>query len=151
MSTFEVVRGPEGDCLLLDGTRIGGPDPGCGGVSWFVFRIEEACDVVPKDELDRLKDENAKLVRVLHELEQEAVHAYRCLQHDCEHFLEGEQHFFKKWWSSDCENAKLRELVRITDTYCANGYCDPDDGCPLLVDGKCQFTDRMRELGMEVE
>jgi hypothetical protein len=61
MSTFEVVRGPEGDCLLLDGTRIGGPDPGCGGVSWFVFRIEEACDVVPKDELDRLKAENARL------------------------------------------------------------------------------------------
>lgn len=61
MSTFEVVRGPEGDCLLLDGTRIGGPDPGCGGASWFVFRIEEACDVVPKDELDRLKAENEKL------------------------------------------------------------------------------------------
>lgn len=48
------------------------------------------------------------------------------------------------------ENAKLRELVRITGTYCVNGYCDPDDGCPLLVDGKCQLTDRMSELGVEV-
>ena len=49
------------------------------------------------------------------------------------------------------ENAKLRELVRIAGTYCVNGYCDPDDGCPLLVDGKCQLTDRMRELGIEVD
>lgn len=48
------------------------------------------------------------------------------------------------------ENAKLRELVRIAGTYCVNGYCDPGDGCPLLVDGKCQLTDRMRELGVEV-
>ena len=47
----------------------------------------------------------------------------------------------------DAENAELRELVRITGTYCVNGYCDPDDGCPLLVDGKCQLTDRMSELG----
>lgn len=47
------------------------------------------------------------------------------------------------------ENATLRELVRIAGTYCVNGYCDPGDGCPLLVDGKCQLTDRMRELGVE--
>lgn len=68
MSTFEVVRGPEGDCLLLDGTRIGGPDPGCGGAAWFVFRIDEACDVVPKDELDRLKAENERLRELVREL-----------------------------------------------------------------------------------
>lgn len=51
--------------------------------------------------------------------------------------------------SLESENAELRELVRIAGTYCVNGYCDPDDGCPLLVDGKCQLTDRMRELGVE--
>ena len=31
MSTFEVVRGVEGDCLVLDGTRIAGPKPWGGG------------------------------------------------------------------------------------------------------------------------
>ena len=112
MSTFEVVRGAEGDCLLLDDTRISGPKPWGGGTVTKTFHTDEAYVVVPKDELDRLKAENAELVRVLHELEQEAVHAYRCLQHDCEQVLESEQHFFKKWWSSDCENAKLRESVR---------------------------------------
>lgn len=48
------------------------------------------------------------------------------------------------------ENAKLRELVRIAGTYCANGLCGKDDGCPLYL-GKpyCAFPDRMRELGVE--
>ena len=49
----------------------------------------------------------------------------------------------------EAENAKLRELLHITGTYCVNGYCEPDDGCPLLVDRKCQLTDRMRELGVD--
>ena len=47
------------------------------------------------------------------------------------------------------ENAKLREQLHITGTYCVNGYCEPDDGCPLLVDRKCQLTDRMREVGVD--
>lgn len=52
----------------------------------------------------------------------------------------------------EAENAKLRELVRIAGTYCANGLCGKDDGCPLYL-GKpyCAFPDRMRELGIEVE
>ena len=50
------------------------------------------------------------------------------------------------------ENAKLRELVRIAGTYCVNGLCGKDDGCPLYL-GKpyCALPDRMRELGIEVE
>lgn len=49
------------------------------------------------------------------------------------------------------ENAKLRELVRIAGTYCVNGLCGKDDGCPLYL-GKpyCALHDRMRELGVEV-
>ena len=61
MSTFEVVRGPEGDCLLLDDTRISGPKPWGGGTVTKTFRTDKAYDVVPKDELDRLKAENAEL------------------------------------------------------------------------------------------
>ena len=49
------------------------------------------------------------------------------------------------------ENAKLRELVRIAGTYCVNGLCGKDDGCPLYL-GKpyCALPDLMRELGIEV-
>ena len=49
------------------------------------------------------------------------------------------------------ENAKLRELVRIAGTYCVNGLCGKDDGCPLYL-GKpyCALPDRMRDLGIEV-
>jgi len=52
---------------------------------------------------------------------------------------------------AEAENAKLRELVRIAGTYCANGLCGKDDGCPLYL-GKpyCALSDRMRELGIEV-
>lgn len=50
------------------------------------------------------------------------------------------------------QNAELRELVRIAGTYCVNGYCGKDDGCPLYL-GKpyCALNDRMRELEIEVE
>jgi hypothetical protein len=160
MSTFEVVRGAEGDCLLLHDTRICGPKPWGGGAVTKTFHTDKAYAVVPKDEFDRLKGENAELVRVLHEVEREAVHAYRCLQHDCEQVLESEQHFFKKWWSSDCENAKLRELVRDMWGWELHGCgacnlteaadCDTD-----IYSSDClmrkMLTDRMRELGIEAE
>ena len=50
------------------------------------------------------------------------------------------------------QNAKLRELVRIAGTYCVNGLCGKDDGCPLYL-GKpyCALHDRMRDLGIEVD
>ena len=50
------------------------------------------------------------------------------------------------------ENDKLRELVRIAGTYCVNGLCGKDDGCPLYL-GKpyCALPDHMRELGVEVD
>ena len=52
----------------------------------------------------------------------------------------------------EAENAKLRELVRIAGTYCVNGLCGKDDGCPLYL-GKpyCALPDRMRDLGIEVD
>ena len=45
---------------------------------------------------------------------------------------------------------ELRELVRIAGTYCVNGLCGKDDGCPLYL-GKpyCALHDRMRELGVD--
>lgn len=62
-----------------------------------------------------------------------------------------------KWHSAElqaamAENAKLRELVRIAGTYCVNGLCGKDDGCPLYL-GKpyCALHDRMRELGIKVD
>ena len=52
----------------------------------------------------------------------------------------------------EVENDKLRELLRIAGTYCVNGLCGKDDGCPLYL-GKpyCALPDRMRELGIEVD
>jgi hypothetical protein len=49
------------------------------------------------------------------------------------------------------ENAKLRELVRISIKYCANGCCSPEDGCPMPTtsDG-CLYVAKARELGIEV-
>ena len=61
MSTFEVVRGAEGDCLLLDDTRISGPKPWGGGAVTKTFHTDKTYDVVRKDENDKLKAENAKL------------------------------------------------------------------------------------------
>lgn len=53
---------------------------------------------------------------------------------------------------ANAENAKLRELVRIAGTYCVNGLCGKDDGCPLWL-GKpyCALPDRMRELGVRAD
>ena len=76
-------------------------------------RIDELCAKVEQG-----KAENAKLVDVLHEVEQEAIYAYHCLQQDCVTTANSSEHFFKKWWHAECEldrakaeNAKLRELV----------------------------------------
>ena len=53
------------------------------------------------------------------------------------------------------ENEELRELVQ--DMYAAfvhgNCYrwCEFKDPCNYIDDGKCQWYDRMAELGMEVD
>lgn len=74
-------------------------------------RIDELCAKVEQG-----KAENAKLVDVLHEVEQEAIYAYNCLQQDCEAMVDGQTHFFNKWLHAECEcdraklqNEKLRE------------------------------------------
>ena len=72
MSTFEVVCGAEGDCLLLDDTRICGPKPWGGGTVTKTFHTDEAYSVVPKDELDRLKAENAKLRELVKDIDEVA-------------------------------------------------------------------------------
>lgn len=61
MSTFEIVKGVEDYCLVLDGTRICGPKPWGGGRIVDTFRTDEIYEVIDKDEYRKLLDENAKL------------------------------------------------------------------------------------------
>ena len=100
---------------------------------------------------DELLDENAKLVDVLHEVETEAVYAYRCLQQDCVTTAESSEHFFEKWWHAECEldrvkaeNAKLRELVADMLGY----YAMPNN---IDYKREAALLERARELGAEVE
>lgn len=54
--------------------------------------------------------------------------------------------------SLERENAELRELLRVAITYCVNGYCGKDDGCPLrLTDYDCKLLTKASELGVEVD
>jgi hypothetical protein len=47
------------------------------------------------------------------------------------------------------ENAKLRELVRISIEYCNSGTCDE---CPIQdEDGSCPYEELARKLGVEVK
>lgn len=94
--------------------------------------------------------ENAKLVEVLHEVEAEAVHAYRCLQQDCVTTANSSQHFFDKWWHAECEldrlkieNTDLRELVKAMRPFLC---CMPFASCDTLA---ANVRDRMRDLGIE--
>ena len=127
-------------------------------------RIDELCA-----EAERLKGENAKLVDVLHEVEQEAIYAYNCLQRDCEAVVGGQTHFFNKWWHAECEcdraksqNAKLQELAKqmhmcLTRPKVYDGeqpYLTATE-CPYFTEGACDynacgFERRMRDLGIEV-
>jgi hypothetical protein len=46
------------------------------------------------------------------------------------------------------ENAKLRELVRISIEYCNSGTCD---GCPIQDDdGSCPYAEMALKLGVGV-
>ena len=117
---------------------------------------------------DELLAENAKLVDVLHEVETEAVYAYRCLQQDCVTTAESSEHFFKKWWHAECmndnrlkridqleaENARLRELVAdYFNAPCVE--CNPWDegwqGCKHCDSGNCNLAVRALKLGVEVD
>ena len=116
----------------------------------------------------QLKAENAELVKVLHEVEEEAVYAYRCLQQDCVTTADSVTHFFEKWWHAEseidrlkAENAKLRELVReayaFSETLC--GIVENSPGCymcPANQDdlnpcGSAVLYGRMLDLGIEVD
>lgn len=117
------------------------------------------------DENEGLKAENAELVRVLHEVEREAVHAYKCLQKDCETITGSASHYFDKWWHAECqndrlkaENAKLRlklgEMAEVLLVY-AKSLDDVRDGieadCPHTTPVVKAYLKDMRELGVEVD
>lgn len=87
----------------------------------------------------KLREENAKLVKVLHEVESEAVDAYFCLQHDCELLVGELEDRFRKHWHEQCENDKLRKLLQ--ELY--EDQCDDGD--------QWKYRDRICELGIEVE
>ena len=119
------------------------------------------CDMIANLESDLIesKAENAKLREQMERL-------VTLLRVDCD--IDASWDGLRRFWSigltedgclmrdrackAEAENAKLRELVRIAGTYCVNGLCGKDDGCPLYL-GKpyCALPDRMRELGIEVE
>ena len=52
------------------------------------------------------------------------------------------------------ENAKLRELVRDMHKAFVHGncyqWCEFKEPCNYISDGRCQWYDRMRELGVEI-
>lgn len=80
-----------------------------------IYALNAECEAM-QNEIERLEAENAKLVDVLHEVEEDAIYAYHCLQQDCVTTANSSEHFFKKWWHAECEcdrlkaeNAKLRE------------------------------------------
>lgn len=65
MSTFEIVRGVEGDCLVLDDTRICGPKPWGGGHVINTFRTDGIYEVIDKDEYRKMLAENVKLRKLV--------------------------------------------------------------------------------------
>lgn len=128
---------------------------GDGSVEWVTGPMQVS---VLLDIADML-DENAKLREQMERL-------VTLLRVDCD--IDASWDGLRRFWSieltesgclmrdrackAETENAKLRELVRIAGTYCVNGLCGMDDGCPLYL-GKpyCALHDRMRELGIEVD
>lgn len=107
---------------------------GDGSIEWVMEPIQASVLL----NVANLLDENAKLRERVDELEG---------------LTDGKRYIPQEWYQlATAENAKLRELVRIAGTYCVNGLCGKDDGCPLYL-GKpyCALHDRMRELGIEVD
>lgn len=119
--------------------------PECGGA----FRESDASD---------LAAENAKLVDVLHEVEEDSIYAYHCLQQDCVTITNSSEHFFKKWWHAECEldrakaeNAKLRKLLTFYLGCLTNGHvnCDSCAFAEYLCEHGRKVIDWARELGIE--
>jgi len=180
MSTFEIIRGVEGDSLALDDTRICGPKPWGGGHVIKTFHTDGIYEVISKDEYRKLMGENAKLREELakwerlaagidlpeypvtqfkpKDLERENVKLREQLD-----VAEHNQTRNAREYARLChENDKLRELVQ--DIYgvmwaCAEQRCTHrHDGCfrvhgnhgDICVSERCWYEDRMSELGIEV-
>jgi hypothetical protein len=76
MSTFEIVRGVDGDCLFLDGSRICGPRPWCGGRVIKTFRTDGNYEVIDKGAYRKLLAENAKLRELCADIYEMAYYEY---------------------------------------------------------------------------
>ena len=101
------------------------------------------------DEIKKLHDYLAKSPSVVYP--DDVLEYLPAIEDENARLLKQSARLFDKTIELATENAKLRELVRIAGTYCVNGLCGKDDGCPLYL-GKpyCALPDRMRELGIEV-
>lgn len=49
------------------------------------------------------------------------------------------------------ENARLKALARHMRNFCANGYCEESDGCPMRDKRGCRLDARLEEIGIEVD
>lgn len=140
MSTFEIVSGVEGYCLVLDGTRICGPKPWGGGRIVRTFRTDGIYEAINKGELERLKAERDRL----REERREYQATIDSLVDECA--------------DHEAENAKLREMVARVDR-ARRDLCDayPDaeqldcEECPAWHACRGDLMERLRELGIEVK
>lgn len=138
---------PVNDYLEEISTKL--PEELYGNLSDAIY--ETVCEF--DEEAAQLQAENAKLVDVLHEVEQEAIHAYHCLQQDCVTIANSSEHFFKKWWRAECEldrakaeNAKLLEFV--SDIW--PSVKGDVRGMRMSAREFQKLRNRARELGIEV-
>ena len=108
MSTFEIVRGVEGDCLVLDDTRICGPKPWGGGRIIKTFRTDGIYEVIDKDEHRKLMAENAKLREAI----AKAVHVQTVLCADKDAPWCRNECQLHRAESDDCEACDVLEVVQ---------------------------------------
>ena len=127
MSTFEIVKGVDGDCLVLDGTRICGPKPWGGGRIIDTFRTDGIYEVIDKDEYHKLRDENERLQSVVSDgadNARELIAENERLQKVCK---------------------EMHDHIKESCDVCDECYCsswDKDSEC-------CVFDTYMRELGVD--
>lgn len=128
MSTFEIVKGVEGDCLVLDGKRICGPKPWGGGRIIDTFRTDGIYEVIDKDEYHKLRDENERLQSVVSDGADNARE------------LRAENERLQKVCKEMHDH--IKECCDVCDEYYCSSW-DEDNEC-------CIFDTYMRELGVGV-
>lgn len=121
---FEVIRGVEGDCLVLgdenSGDRISGPKPWGGGRVVKQFRVDEEYGPI-----EYLEAENAKLRKLVADMFEYAANREMELCNAC---------------------------TEADGDYADCAACDQYDGACGIAKKRFEelYADRIRELGIEV-